>query len=161
MSFWRELREEQLFFETFPPNSSFYEKKPKNEFWGHIYPPGEYLQGLLNCFPTLSCNMECYEQLSQVSDRLLRLQGWGWFCSGNAELICLLIILFPMFRIWGGSGIVAEWSVGNTKLSTFSERQAQKLPKRTDVQPQFWASCFPYAKREYSCITACENMKRH
>jgi len=52
-------------------------KSRKTSFGGTFtpVPPGGCLQGLLTCFPTLSCNMECCEQLGQVSDRLLKMQG--------------------------------------------------------------------------------------
>ena len=49
----------------------------KTSLEGTFTPPGGCLQGLLTCFPTLRCNMESYEQLSSVSDQLLKIQGWG------------------------------------------------------------------------------------
>jgi len=44
-------------------------RKRQKQVLEHIYPRGRCLQGLLTCFTTLSCNMDCYEQLSQVSHR--------------------------------------------------------------------------------------------
>ena len=75
----------------FPKFITLTGKSQQNEFWGHIHPPGENVQELLTCFPILNCNIGCYQQLSQVSDHHLRMQGWSRFRSRIAKLNLLRI----------------------------------------------------------------------
>jgi len=80
------IARETTFVRYISPNLSFWWERAKERVLGIICSPGGCLQGLLTCFLTLSCNMECYEQLSQVSVRLLKMQGCARFCSGTAVL---------------------------------------------------------------------------
>jgi len=62
-------------------------RNSKQLILGVHYPHRGGVQGLLTCFPILNCIRECYEQLSQVSDRYLKMQGLAWFCPRAAVLL--------------------------------------------------------------------------